>query len=414
MTFLQRHGLDPDAIDAEVLLGRFLEEMDRSLKTQGDLPMLPAGFLLSERLLRDCEVVAFDVGGTNTRSARIAFDAQGRPAVQNLLRGKMPGSDGEVDHETFYARLCEVLSPNVRASEPIGYCFSYPITADGTLLFWTKGIQAPSEVNRNVAQDLTEALAARGAAGCKVRALNDTVAALLAAYAHQHSETYAGYVGFILGTGTNTAYAEVAENIPKLPHLPRGAFMPINCESGNFRAFPRSDFDDIYEAQSGNGRAQWERCISGVHLGPLGSIILQTAANEGCFSEEVAGFLKARTFTNVELNGFCAGELPELIPCSAQEAEEIIALLRPMYYRAARFAAINIAAAAIRSAEARGATSGTIRINADGSTFWKIKAIPLKDIVCEQLTALLQPRGFTFEVIQIEDAPLIGAALAAY
>ena len=84
-----------------------------------------------------------------------------------------------------------------------------------------------------------------------------------------------------------------------------------------------------------------------------------------------------------------------------------------MYERAARFAAINVAAAALQSADARGARSGTIRINADGSTFWKTASIPFVDVMSEQLTRLLRPRGFDFEIVRIADAPLIGAALGA-
>ncbi len=412
MTFLQRHGLDPEAIDAEVLLEKFRAEMARSLRTKGDLPMLPAGFLLKQEAPRNCELVAFDVGGTNTRSARIAFDANGCPTVLNLLRGKMPGTQAAVDHETFYAQLCDVLTPNLRSGDRIGYCFSYPVTASGQLLFWTKGIQAPNEVGRNVVSDLLEALEQRELNACSVQIVNDTVAALLAAYAHDTSHTYAGYVGFILGTGTNTAYAETTKNLAEA--YPGGAFMPINCESGNFRDFPRSDFDDRYEAKSGNGRAQWERCISGVHLGALGTIILHMAAEEGLFSTRLAAAIKSRAYDNVELNQFCTGEAPELFPCTAEEAETLKGLLRPMYHRAARFAAINIATAALRSADARGATSGIIRINADGSTFWKTQAVPLKEIVCKELEALLAPRGFTFEIVQIDNSPLIGAALAAY
>ena len=85
----------------------------------------------------------------------------------------------------------------------------------------------------------------------------------------------------------------------------------------------------------------------------------------------------------------------------------------PIYERAALFAAINIAAAGLASAHARGRTSGVIRVNADGSTFWKTACIPFVDRVKEHLAALLGPKGFTVDILQIDDAPLIGAALAA-
>ncbi len=412
MGFLQDNGLDPKGLDAEAILKDFREDMGRGLAGEGPLPMLPAAFPLRGDLPRNCEIPAFDVGGTNIRSARIRFNAHGEPTVLNQLRGFMPGSRGPVDHATFYRILCDVLVPNVRAGESVGYCFSYPVDELGTLLFWTKGIQAPSVMGSNVMRDLEAALEERGLKDCTVCVLNDTVAALLAAYAHHADTQRAGYVGFILGTGSNTAYAETVERIVKAPGLPRGCHIPINCESGNFSRFPRSRFDERYEALSGNGRAQWERCISGVHLGPLGTEILHAAAEAGLFSPGVRDAVLARTFTNVELDGFCSGKMPDVLYCTAEEARTVRGLICPMYERAARFAAINIAAAALRSAEARDMRSGTIRVNADGSTFWKTASVPFVDLVRADLEALLSPRGFSFEIVRIDDAPLIGAALA--
>lgn len=414
MGFLQDNGLDPQGLDAEAILRDFREDMGRGLSGQGPLPMLPAAFPLRGDLPRNREIPAFDVGGTNIRSARIRFGAQGEPTLLNQVRGFMPGSRGAVDHETFYRVLCDVLLPNVRPGEPVGYCFSYPVDALGTLLFWSKNIQAPSIVGSNVVRGLEGALAARGAPDCSVRVLNDTVAALLAAYAHRADAPCAGYVGFILGTGTNTAYAETVERIVKAPGLPRGCHVPVNCESGNFTRFPRSRFDERYEAANGNGRAQWERCISGVHLGPLGTEILHAAAEAGLFSPGLRDAVLSRAFTNVELDGFCSGKTPDALYCTADEARKVRALIRPMYERAAKFAAINIAAAALRSAEARDMRSGTFRINADGSTFWKTACVPFVGLVRAQLDALLAPRGFSYEIVRIDDAPLIGAALAAH
>ncbi len=411
MTFLQSKGLDVAALDAEALLSAMRSEMTRCLGEAGDLPMLPSGICLTAESPKDREVAAFDVGGTNTRSARVHFDAKGRATVHNLVKGKMPGVETEVNHDAFYQQLCDVLLQNVKAKDAIGYCFSYPATPEGKLLFWTKNIQAPQEVGRNVVDDLQEALAERGAPGCKARMLNDTVAALLAAYAHD--EPCAGYVGFILGTGTNVSYAEATEKIVKNPTLPKGALMPINCETGNFRGFPMSEFDTRHEAYNGNGHAYWERCISGGHLGDLGTEILHAAAEEGLFSAELSENIRAKRYTHVELDQFCAGVRSDVFTCTAEEAALIGELLRPMLERAALFTAVNIAAAGLQSAEANGKTSGVIRVNADGSTFWKTQSIPFVATVKKHLDALLGSRGYTYDIVQIEDAPLIGAAIAA-
>lgn len=413
MKFLQDNGFDAQVGNAEEILQAFRAEMARGLLGEGKLPMLPAGFTLSEQMPRNCEMPAFDVGGTNTRSARVHFDEHGVPVVGPQLKGFMPGSRGPVSHEEFYRLLCDVLAPNLRTGERFGFCFSYPVTAEGVLLYWTKHIQASAIVGTNVAQGLCAALAAGGIGQTRPVVLNDTVAALLAAYAHHAEEQRAAYVGFILGTGTNTAYAEAAGRILKAPGLPAGTFMPINCESGNFADFPRSRFDERHEASSGNGKALWERCISGVHLGDLGTEILRTAAEAGLFSAGLRDDVLSRSLSNIELDDFCAGRRPDLFACSANEAQIIRSLLCPMYERAARFAAINIAAAALQSAEARGCHTGLCRINADGSTFWKTACVPFREIVEQQLDALLRPRGFSFEIVRIDDAPLLGAAIAA-
>lgn len=412
MGFLQDNGFDPWAIDAKALLEAFLDEMEAGLRGEGDLPMLPADLRLPDGAIRNVEVPAFDVGGTNTRSARIRFGSDGAATVGGLLCGHMPGSQGFVSHAEFYRILCDVLTPNVRPGETLGYCFSYPVDEAGRLLYWTKGIQAEDIVGTNVRDGLADALAARGLPGCEVRVLNDTVATLLAVYALAGTEDCAGAVGFILGTGSNTAYAERAERIAKRPGLAPG-FVPVNCESGNFSRFPRSTFDEAYERASGTGRGLWERSMSGVNLGALGTLILRGAAQAGLLSPGLRDAVNARDFTNIELDDYCAGRRDDVLPCNAADARSVRALLLPLYERAALFAAIDIAAAAVSSARAKGRRSGRIRVNADGSTFWKTACIPLVERVRGHLEALLGPRGYDCEIVRVDDAPLVGAAIAA-
>lgn len=413
MEFLKAHGLDPDALNPETLLADFRDELRSGLAGEGPVPMIPAGFCLSCSRPQNTTIPAFDVGGTNTRSARIHFDAMGVPTVQNQINGLMPGSREAVDYTDFYRQLCEVLVPNIHANERLGYCFSYPVDSEGKLAFWTKSIQAPSILGTHVGKDLQAALAERGIKHCDVRVLNDTVAVLLAAYAHHCDHACAGYVGFILGTGMNISYAEHARNIPKYTGTAEG-FMPINCEAGNITKFPHSDFDLRYEAQSGDGHAQLERCCSGVHLGPICTEVLRSAADVGLLSASVREQVMNNVYPNVDLDRFCAGTSPDVIQCSEKEAETIRSLVSAVFRRSATFSSVMIAAAALASAEARGETSGLLRINIDGSTFWKTATVPFVDLVKQHLTALLEPRGFTYEIVRIKDAPLIGAALAAH
>lgn len=413
MKFLRSNGLDPAALDLQQLLQAFEASMRAGLAGHGPLPMLPSLIQIPEVIPTSGERPAFDVGGTNTRSARIAFHPDRPPTIHNLLRGKMPGATAPVSPKAFYQQLCDVLQPNLQTGEALGYCFSYAFDAQHRLLHWTKGIQAPEIVGTDVVQGLKDALAERGTQAINIAMLNDTVATLLAAYAAAGQTSYAGYVGFILGTGVNVAYAERSDAIPKAPTLPAGLRLPINCETGNFTDFPRSTFDDRYEALSGNGKAQWERCISGVHLGPLCTEMLRTAADAGLLSEKMASYVRTTSFSFIDLNAFAAGQAPELFATTPEEQALIRQWVLAMVERAAAFAGVNIAAAARASAHAQGSTQGTILINADGSTFWKTVCIPFAERIQSVTNALLASDGFDTRLLHIEDAPLIGAALAA-
>ncbi len=408
----------PTLAESEQLLAAFRQAMTEGLAGNGPLPMLPAAFLMPERLPKNCEIPVFDVGGTNIRSARIAFDAEGRATIHNLIRGTMPGTHADCSEADFYESLCEVLLPNVRPGEPLGFCFSYPVTTDGTLLFWTKHIRVPEVVGTNIRTGLEAALAERGCPHVRAVILNDTVAALLASYTQPETEPILTHVGFILGTGTNCAYNAQTNMVIKAPEYPPHRIIPINCETGNFNQLPLTDWDKVYAAASEQAaHSPWEACISGVHLEHLGTRILKAAAQEGLFSHPVAQLIRETPlFANQRLNAFCGEAALDEVNATFADRLQFRRLLQPMYARAAHFAAVNLAAAALagaKDAEAQGnTTSKHIRLNIDGSTFWKTTAVPFVAIVRRELDRLLGERGYTYEITHIDEAPLLGAALA--
>ena len=59
--------------------------------------------------------------------------------------------------------------------------------------------------------------------------------------------------------------------------------------------------------------------------------------------------------------------------------------------------------------------SAPIAINADGSTYYKTRAIPFAATVCRELDDLLVRRRNIHYCItpKVEDAPMVGAAIAA-
>lgn len=87
---------------------------------------------------------------------------------------------------------------------------------------------------------------------------------------------------------------------------------------------------------------------------------------------------------------------------------------RMVYERAAVLTAIHLAAFAIRTGEGV-EKDEPIAIAIDGSTYYKTKTIQFSDIVKQELDDMLvKRRNIHYEILpHIEDAPLIGAAIAA-
>jgi hexokinase len=76
--------------------------------------------------------------------------------------------------------------------------------------------------------------------------------------------------------------------------------------------------------------------------------------------------------------------------------------------------AIHRAAFVIKTGEGADA-SAPVAINADGSTYYKTRAIPFGETVEKALQDMLvRRRNIHFEITpQVDDAPMVGAAIAA-
>jgi hexokinase len=118
----------------------------------------------------------------------------------------------------------------------------------------------------------------------KVTALvNDTVGTLIA---HSYTDP-STYVGVILGTGSNAAYYEKIQNIPKwnLPY-PASQHMVINMEWGAFDEegviLPTTRYDSILDRHSAHPRSQsFEKLISGMYLGEITRLVLVDLISTG-------------------------------------------------------------------------------------------------------------------------------------
>ena len=420
--FLKENGFVSAAeTDRQGLITAFLSEMDKGLKgEESSLRMIPAYVGVAGKIPQGAKAAVLDAGGTNFRSAVVSIP----PKVEDRVNQPMPGTKGEVGEDEFYDAFAAELrrvAPKATVKK-FGWCFSYNAdvtpSLDARLNCWTKGIRAPAIVGQYVGAELLKRLG-----GGEIAVVNDTVATLLAAKATEGDRTYSSYIGFILGTGTNTAYVERNRNIVKVQGLDPSGSMIINAESGSFDKLQRSSFDLAMDArQIDPGHNPLEKMIAGGYLGPVGLEVFKAAAKAGLFSDKAASAVRGLgSLETIDLDNFCAGVTKEgrtnpldAVFAGADDAKMARRLGVPVFERAAVLTAVHLAAFCIKSGEGAEAAA-PIAINADGSTYYKTRAIPFAATVRKELDdMLLKRRNIHYEIVpQVDDAPMVGAAIAA-
>ncbi len=419
--WLKEQMVSAEAYEVDALLESFHEEMEKGLNGDASsLAMIPAYVGIQEKVPFDTPVAVIDAGGTNLRICIARFDAQGQIQISSFSKQPMPGRDHEVSAADFYAVLANALEPLKDQFERIGFCFSYPASImpdfDGRLLHWTKEIKIPELVGKHLGAGLLEVLAARGVTGKKVVLLNDTVAALLAGLAQGQSFDASSYIGFILGTGTNSAYVERNERIGKLDGYLAAGSQVINAETGGFAAFKRGPFDlQLDEASEKPGGHVFEKLIAGVYMGPLTLELLQALASEGVFSDRGgASFSIMKDLSTIDVDNLTAdnGRDAGVLGTAAftdQDREIIKSVFMAVVDRASLLTAVNIAAAVTKCGAGQD-PQHPVCINIDGSTYYK--TYQMADQVQAYLKQILDARGLHIRCIQVDDAPVVGAAIA--
>ncbi len=420
--FLESNGFVTAAeLDRQALLASFISEMEKGLRGEpSSLMMIPTFVGVNGKIPEGASAAVLDAGGTNFRGAIVSIP----PKISDKRNQPMPGTKAEVDEESFYnAFAAEVKRLEGKATcRKLGWCFSYPAEAtkdlDAKLVRWTKNIKAPAIIGQFVGKELLKRTGGDG-----IAVVNDTVATLLAAKATEGDKSYSSYIGFILGTGTNTAYVEKNRNILKMPGLDQEGSMIINAESGAFDKAPRSRFDEAADAKTGNpGIGLLEKMIAGAYLGGVGLEIYKASAKEGLFSKKAADAICGLgSLETMDFDNFCAGFRKEgrdnILDSIFSEAEDSKMAKRlgiPVFERAAVLTAVQLAAFVIKSGEGVEASS-PVAINADGSTYYKTRAIPFDATVRRELDDMLvQRRNVHYAITeQVDDAPMVGAAIAA-
>ncbi len=412
-------------IDFPRLCRAFQQEMKRGLDGQpSSLPLIPTFIETSREVPRGAKVIALDAGGTNLRVAVVSFDAAGKPVIEDLARHRMPGVDQELGKDEFFRRMAGFVLPFAGRADRIGFCFSYAVEMmpdkDGKLLHFSKEIKAPEVTGELIGGNLRRALAEGGFRDPpRIVLLNDTVATLLTGRNALPGRRFDGFIGLVCGTGINAAYVESNANIGKIPGLDPSGSQIINTESGSFGG-TFGKVDDEYDSTTAvPGKYRHEKAISGAYLSALCLFTAQRAARAGCLSAEAAHQLDSvPSLSGRELNDFLlypdGKDNPLGAVCGKVPAEDAQALYRlcdALVERAAALVAMNLSALVLKTDKGRDPRY-PICITADGTTFWQLRSFRMW--VESYMRRFLAGRNArAWEITSVDDAPLLGAAIAA-
>jgi hexokinase len=258
----------------------------------------------------------------------------------------------------------------------------------------------------------------------KIAMLNDTVATLLGGKATYPDRVFDSYIGFILGTGTNTCYIEENKNVKKNTEISaRYGSMLVNVESGGYGRAPRGDIDLLFDKTTVNpGEYTFEKMISGGYQGGLILAVIKKAAADGLFSNEFSeNIKKVMEFSSREINDFLDFPYSDnnvLGRCCSkvcnndnlQDSLILYYLIDAMMERAAKLVAINISSIMIKTGKGKNPCS-PVCITAEGTTFYKSKLFRGK-LEYYIRKFLNDKSGFYCEFVKADNCTLIGTAIA--
>ena len=421
--FLRKYQMDYLDVDIDMVTGSFLSEMQRGLVgKKSSFDMIPTYIEVGADVPTNKRVIVVDAGGTNLRVATVYFDDQKKAVIENLHLYKMPGVQHEIGKDEFFKVMAGYLKDVAGAAQNIGFCFSYAVeifpSKDGRLIRFSKEVKAKEVEGELIGENLNRAIVSMGLGGEKhIVLLNDTVVTLLAGVGYQN-RSFSSYIGFILGTGTNTCYVEKNSNIKKTKNLDLLKSQIINTESGNFGKIKQGKIDAAFDKSTVNpGVHKFEKMISGAYLGHLFVSTIHKACDDSLFSTGVANALwQISELDTKDMNAFLLypyGNNPLANAAKQGNANDSLTL----YYiadrlteRAAKLTAINLSAMAIKSGQGTD-PSRPICIVAEGTTFYQMKG--LKTRVEFYLKQYLENKlGIYYEIISVDNATLIGSAIA--
>lgn len=420
--FLMEQGLSDENIRFEKTLDDFLDEMKKGLAGKtSSLKMIPTYLTAGQDVPVGKKITVLDAGGTNFRVATVYFDAVGQAVVERFEKHTMPGIEREMSKEDFFAEIAGYVEPYLSEADSISFCFSYPTEIqpdkDGRLIAFTKEIKAQEVEGELIGKSLLAALPEKYR-DKEILILNDTVATLLAGQAQTVGQAYSSYAGFILGTGTNTAYIERTDRIAVLSG-DAGETMIVNTESGGYCGKNQGPVDKTFTAMTDHPDLfHNEKMISGAYLGGLCRTALLTAAEQDLFSKDFGKAIQEMGELDTrDISDFLGISMTSHNPFSSvvQDAREddvisVYHIVDGIIQRAAKLTAVDLSAAVLKCGQGRNPLSPVL-ITVDGTTFFKLKDFQCRvdDYMRRHLT---QRRGLYYRIVQAKDATLLGTAIA--
>jgi hexokinase len=426
--FLGNMNMFHEQVDMEKAYQHFIDDMNQGLNgEESSLQMIPTFIESNNEIPVNKKVIVLDDGGTNFRIALIHFDEEKKVVIDHFKKYPMPGSKGYLSFDQFFETIAEAVDDIIEKSDKIGFCFSYPTEIlpdkDGRLIKWAKEVQAPEVEGKLIGQNLLKKIRKRGFNNkIDIVILNDTVATLLTGKAAFPERNYDGYLGYILGTGLNSCYSESNELIHKLDsiHLDGSHRQIINIESGTFAVTERGKIDKVLDSKTADpGSFFLEKMTSGAFFGALVSEVLYEAEKSDLFSVDFnEELIKAGALSTKDVNEFLQNPFQKNNVLSEicfkydnSDREILYYLIDAMLERAAKLIAINMAGIILKSDMGHSAVR-PMCLTVDGTTFYAYHKFQYR--VEKYLNNFLTgERKRYFDIVQVEDAPLIGAAIAA-
>jgi len=436
--FARYYGFHYDSLNPNALVKEVLIEMERGLAgLSSSLPMIPSYITPVTNIPAGKTVLALDAGGTNLRVSLVHFNKNGEASARGTSKTPMPGTKGRMNVNQFFDAIADAALPLLKETkiEGIGFTFSYPMEitseADGILLSLSKEVDAPDVIGKSIGKGLRDALAGKGCIyDNPIVLLNDTVATLLSGFAsispdgeparsrNDFNAAAGPVIGFILGTGFNTAYPET--KIPKINFDSPDSPQIVVCETGNYNVKFRSQLDREYDSTTKNpGGYFLEKATAGAYLGPLTLNILKQAVKDKilCFkkSDELLAMRHLETrhlneFTHAPLTA--QGPLGSLFAAGESEALAAVQYITSIVTeRGALFSAAVLAATVLRTSAGYEPYS-PVRVAVEGTTYLVYKGMRRSlESYLHQMLFNEKPRPYI--VAPVEQASLFGAAVAA-